>query len=135
MYGTRKEINEKLKRAFTNNEPLAVLVWSRETVTDVFDEELTDAEVDHLMCRIGGVAFYGHAAEGISRHTLGEWLSFHRSARTVTVEAELLKKITLIAQRALLSKEGRAWDAGNDCPPEVREGLDNVARVLTLLAA
>lgn len=64
MYGTRKEINDKLKRAFTNDEPLAVLVWSRETVTDVFDEELTDAEVGHLMSRIGAVAFYGHAAEG-----------------------------------------------------------------------
>lgn len=75
MYGTRKEINDKLKRAFTNDEPLAVLVWSRETVTDVFDEELTDAEVGHLMSRIGAVAFYGHAADGVSRHTLSEWLT------------------------------------------------------------
>lgn len=136
MYGTRKDINEKLKRAFTNSEPLAVLVWSRETVTDVIDEELTDAEADRLLCRIGGVAFYGHAAEGISRHTLSEWLwSDRKTIQTVTVDAALLKKITERAQRALLSEEGRAWDAGSDCPPGVREGLDDVARMLTLLAA
>lgn len=136
MYGTRKEINDKLKRAFTNDEPLAVLVWSRETVMDVFDEELTDAEVCHLMSRIGAVAFYGHAADGVSRHTLSEWLSYHRAEnRTVTVDAELLKKITMTAQRALLSAEGTAWDAGNDCTPSIRESLDDVARVLTMLAA
>lgn len=91
MYGTRKEINEKLKRAFANSEPLAVLVWSRETVTDVIDEELTDAEADRLLRRIGGVAFYGHAAEGISRHTLSEWLwSDRKNIETVTVDAALL---------------------------------------------
>ena len=93
MYGTRKDINEKLKRAFTNSEPLAVPVWSRETVTDVIDEELTDAEADRLLCRIGGVAFYGHAAEGISRHTLSEWLwSDRKTIQTVTADAALLKK-------------------------------------------
>ncbi|MEJ5174625.1 DUF1380 family protein [Erwinia sp. MYb416] len=136
MYGTRKEINDKLKRAFTNDEPLAVLVWSRETVTDVFDEELTDAEVGHLMSRIGAVAFYGHAADGVSRHTLSEWLSLHRAeTRTIMVDAELLKKITLTARNALLSAEGAAWDAGKDCTPAIREGLDDVARVLTMLTA
>lgn len=141
MYGTRKEINDKLKRAFSNDEPLAVLVWSRETVTDVLDEELTDAEltdaeVCHLMSRIGSIAFYGHAADGVSRHTLSEWLSFYRApTRTVTVDADLLKKITMTARNALLSAEGAAWDAGKDCTPAVREGLDDVARVLTMLAA
>jgi len=136
MYGTRKEINDKLKRGFSNDEPLAVLVWSREMVTDVVDEALTDEEVCHLMSRIGAVAFYGHAAEGVSRHTLSEWLSFYRApTRTVTVDAELLKKITLTARCALLSAEGKAWDAGNDCTPSISEGLDDVARVLTMLAA
>jgi len=136
MYGTRKEINDKLKRGFSNDEPLAVLVWSREMVTDVVDEALTDEEVCHLMSRIGAVAFYGHAAEGVSRHTLSEWLSFYRApTRTVTVDAQLLKKITLTARSALLSAEGKAGDAGTDCTPSIREGLDDVARVLTMLAA
>lgn len=136
MYGTRKEINEKLKRAFTNDEPLAVLVWSRETVTDVIDEDLTDAEVCHLMSRIGAVAFYGHAADGVSRNTLSEWLSLYRApTRTVTVDAELLKKITLTAQRAMLSAVGTTWDTDNDCTMAIREGLDDVTRMLTKLSA
>ncbi|MBK0019611.1 DUF1380 family protein, partial [Kosakonia sp. S42] len=38
MYGTRKALNKKLKRAFGDNEKFALLVWTRETIAGAAED-------------------------------------------------------------------------------------------------
>ncbi|EBZ2360754.1 DUF1380 domain-containing protein, partial [Salmonella enterica subsp. enterica serovar Typhimurium] len=43
MYGTRKELNKKLKRMFGNDEHFALLVWTKQDVMAQV-ENMTESE-------------------------------------------------------------------------------------------
>lgn len=134
MYGTRKEINQTLKRAFGNDEKLAVLVWSRESIIPV-DESMTYNEVNHLLVRIGMLSLYEHTTCGISLNTLWTWLKEFRGQNgeeeaTVPVDTVLLARVAQIAESALLS----AKKAGDGSDP-IQQGLEDVGRVQALLPA
>ncbi|HBQ7754220.1 TPA: DUF1380 family protein, partial [Klebsiella pneumoniae] len=52
LYGTRKELNKKLKRMFGNEERYALLVWTKEDVL-ALSGNMTEAEAQTLLELIG----------------------------------------------------------------------------------
>ena len=52
LYGTRKELNKKLKRMFGNEERYALLVWTKEDVMALAGN-VTEAEAHTLLELIG----------------------------------------------------------------------------------
>jgi hypothetical protein len=52
LYGTRKELNKKLKRMFGNEERYALLVWTKEDVM-ALSGNMTEAEAHTLLELIG----------------------------------------------------------------------------------
>ncbi|QEW34553.1 DUF1380 domain-containing protein (plasmid) [Erwinia billingiae] len=135
MYGTRKEINRLMKRAFTREEKLAVLIWTAQDVM-AQAEDMTEQEADAILNAIGNVGLGKHMEEGISVQTVGELLaSLRAGSRTVTLDAWLLERVTRTAERALVAEDGAAWDAGAGTPHTVRDALNDITRVRALLAA
>lgn len=67
MYGTRKELNKRLKRMFDNDEHFALLVWTKHDVM-VQEENMTESEAAAILQEIGSVT--DHTEEGISFRTV-----------------------------------------------------------------
>ena len=135
MYGTRKEIALRMKRAFTGSEKIAVLIWTCPDVT-ARAEDMTPQEADVILQTIGSAGLGDHTEEGVSQSTVLELLAGLRAReRAVTLSADLLERVTQAAEHALLAREGAAWDAGWEGPAAISEGLADIARVRALLAA
>lgn len=123
LYGTRKELNKKLKRAFGDTEKFALLVWTRETIMGAA-QDMTDQEADHLLAEIGRTGSGDHAEEGISFGTVLELLAGLRAAPAmVSVPAELLGRVSDWAERCLNEQDAIAWNTGGDTPETVARGL------------
>lgn len=71
MYGTRKELNSKLKRMFGNDERFALLVWTKQDVMSL-TQAMTEVESDAILREIGKTGFGDHAEAGISYRTVQE---------------------------------------------------------------
>jgi hypothetical protein len=97
MYGTRKEISRKMKRAFACTEKLAVLIWTEQDVM-AQAEDMTVQEAREILSAIGKVGLYDHLEEGVSYHTVQELLAGLRAERrAVTLDAGLLERVTRTA--------------------------------------
>ncbi|WP_455865253.1 DUF1380 family protein [Pantoea agglomerans] len=135
MYGNRKDINRRLKRAFADGEKLAVLIWTEQDVM-AQAEDVTVHEAGEILSAIGKVGMYDHLEEGVSCQTVQELLAGLRAgSRPVTLSADLLERVTQRAEHALLAAEAAAWEAGREGLATVRDGLADIARVRELLAA
>lgn len=123
LYGTRKELNKKLKRAFGDTEKFALLVWTRETIMGAA-EDMTEQEADHILAEIGGAGSGDHAEEGISFGTVLELLAGLRAVPAmVSVPVDLLERVSDWAERCLNEQDAIAWQAGGDTPETVARGL------------
>jgi hypothetical protein len=69
LYGTRKELNKKLKRMFGNEERYALLVWTKEDVMALAGN-MTEAEAHTLLELIGRTGTGEHTEEGVSFRTV-----------------------------------------------------------------
>ncbi|EEM6636098.1 DUF1380 domain-containing protein [Salmonella enterica subsp. enterica serovar Give] len=108
MYGTRKELNKKLKRVFGNDERFALLVWTKQDVMSLA-QGMTEVEADAILREIGKTGFGDHAEAGISYRTVQELYAGLREMPSVSVPADLLARITDIAGRALDTEDAQAW--------------------------
>ncbi|KAA0431294.1 DUF1380 domain-containing protein, partial [Salmonella enterica subsp. enterica serovar Typhimurium] len=52
MYGTRKELNSKLKRMFGNDERFALLIWTKQDVMSL-TQAMPAGEADALVRDLG----------------------------------------------------------------------------------
>lgn len=119
LYGTRKQLNKTLKRAFGDNEKFALLVWTRETVM-AQAEDMTEEEADRILALIGRTGAGDHTETGISYRTVQEILADLRAEpKIVTVSADLLAQVAGVAERALMAEESAAFDAGRPVPETV----------------
>lgn len=126
LYGTRKELNQKLKRAFGDTEKFSLLVWTREAVM-ALDTRMTEQEADIVLMRIGESGSADHTHEGISELAVREMcVDARMQTQQVSVRADVLERVTLIAQRYLQEAENAAWDAGKDTPAAVEKGLMDI---------
>lgn len=99
MYGTRKELNKKLKRMFGHDEHVALLVWTKQDVMAQV-ENMTESEAAAILQEIGSVT--GHTEEGISFRTVREmYAGLRADIPTIIVPADLLARLTDVAGLAL----------------------------------
>jgi len=140
MYGTRKTLNTQLKRAFGNEEPFALLIWTREQIENIALAEgygvVTDSEVEHILKTIGDMGLYDHTAKGISWHTVGVMLRRLRiEQRTLEVPVDLLARLTDIAASALSHGDDQAWPLVCQQYPSADEAQADIAWLRQQLAA
>lgn len=137
MYGTRKEVTHELKRVFEAGEPLALLVWTTESVKAMAQSHgMTDSEAESVLAHIGTLPMQEYQQKGVSSNTVLACLSEIRAQnRTVVVPADVLSRVVLIAEQAL---ELEKWTAKNDrtpIPNFVYCGFDDVAQIRNVLNA
>ena len=105
LYGTRQELNKKLKRMFGNEERYALLVWTKEDVMAQV-ENMTESEAAAILQEIGSVT--GHTEEGISFRTVQEmYAGLRADIPTVIVPADLLARLTDVAGLALDAEDAQ----------------------------
>ncbi|ECD5880355.1 DUF1380 domain-containing protein [Salmonella enterica subsp. enterica serovar Poona] len=128
MYGTRKELNKKLKRVFGNDERFALLVWTKQDVMSLA-QGMTEVEADAILREIGKTGFGDHAEAGISYRTVQELYAGLREMPSVSVPADLLARITDIAGRALDTEDAQAWPLVCRQYPSVADDQADIARL------
>ncbi|EEH8382000.1 DUF1380 domain-containing protein [Salmonella enterica subsp. enterica serovar Montevideo] len=133
MYGTRKELNKKLKRMFGNDEHFALLVWTKQDVMAQV-ENMTESEAAAILHEIGSVA--GHTEEGVSFRTVQEmYAGLRADIPTVIVPADLLARLTDVAGLALDAEDARAWPLVSQHYPSVADAQADITWLRQLLAA
>lgn len=132
MYGTRKELNKKLKRMFGNDEHVALLVWTKQDVMAQV-ENMTESEAAAILQEIGSVA--GHTEEGVSFRTVQEmYAGLRADIPTVIVPADLLARLTDVAGLALDAEDARAWPLVSQHYPSVADAQADITWLRQLLA-
>ncbi|EHL5833488.1 DUF1380 family protein [Salmonella enterica] len=135
MYGTRKELNKKLKRMFGCNERFALLVWTKQDVM-ALAQGMTEVEADAILREIGKTGFGDHAEAGISYRTVQElYAGLRAEIPTVSVPADLLARVTDIAGRALDTEDAQAWPLVCQEYPGVAAAQADIARLRQLALA
>ncbi|EAB5610244.1 DUF1380 domain-containing protein [Salmonella enterica subsp. enterica serovar Enteritidis] len=129
MYGTRQELNKKLKRVFGNDERFALLVWTKQDVMSL-TQAMTEVEADAILREIGRKGMGEHTGDGISDSTVqalyaGLWTEIP----TVSVPTDLLARITDIAGRALDTEDAQAWPLVCRQYPSVADAQADIARL------
>ncbi|EAO6410023.1 DUF1380 family protein [Salmonella enterica subsp. enterica] len=133
MYGTRKELNKKLKRMFGNNDHFALLVWTKQDVMAQV-ENMTESEAAAILQEIGSVA--DHTEEGVSFRTVQEmYAGLRADIPTVIVPADLLARLTDVAGLALDAEDARAWPLVSQHYPSVADAQADITWLRQLLAA
>ena len=133
MYGTRKELNKKLKHMFGNDEHIALLVWTKQDVMAQV-ENMTESEAAAILQEIGSVT--GHTEEGISFRTVREmYAGLRADIPTVIVPADLLARLTDVAGLALDAEDARAWALVSQHYPSVADAQADITWLRQLLAA
>ncbi|MII54597.1 DUF1380 domain-containing protein [Salmonella enterica subsp. enterica] len=133
MYGTRKELNKKLKRMFGNDEHFALLVWTKQDVMAQV-ENMTESEAAAILQEIGSVA--DHTEEGVSFRTVQEmYAGLRADIPTVIVPADLLARLTDVAGLALDAEDARAWPLVSQHYPSVADAQADITWLRQLLAA
>lgn len=135
MYGTRKELNKKLKRMFGNDEHFALLVWTKEDVMAQV-EGMTEHEAHIVLELIGQTGTGDHAEEGISYHSVQAlYAGIRESTRRVSVPADLLTRLTDVAGRALDAEDVQAWPLVRQHYPTVADAQADIDWLRKQLAA
>ncbi|EML9831803.1 DUF1380 family protein [Citrobacter freundii] len=133
MYGTRKELNKKLKRMFGNDEHVALLVWTKQDVMAQV-ENMTESEAAAILQEIGSVT--GHTEEGISFRTVQEmYAGLRADIPTVIVPADLLARLTDVAGLALDAEDAQTRLLISRHYPSVADVQADIMWLRQLLAA
>ncbi|QMD64614.1 DUF1380 family protein [Citrobacter sp. RHB35-C17] len=135
MYGTRKELNKKLKRMFGNDERFALLVWTKQDVQAQM-ENMTEREADAILQEIGRTGTGEHTEEGVSYRTVQAlYAGLRVDVPTVSVPADLLARLTDVAGLALDAGDAQAWPLVRRHYPTVADAQADIARLRQQLAA
>lgn len=137
MYGTRKEITHELKRMFAADEPIALLVWTTESVKSLARSHgITESEATKVLAEIGQMPMHEYQSKGVSFSSVIDALRIVRNAkRSVTVPADLLARLAVFAEMALETESNIAYDDKTDLSQDLVEGLEDLEKVKALLAA
>ncbi|ECF0927313.1 DUF1380 domain-containing protein [Salmonella enterica subsp. enterica serovar Coeln] len=134
MYGTRKNLNSKLKRMFGNDERFALLVWTKQDVM-ALAQGMTEVEADAILREIGRKGTGEHTGDGISDSTVQAlYAGLQTEIPTVSVPADLLARVTDIAGRALDTEDAQAWPLVCRQYPGVADAQADIARLRALAA-
>jgi hypothetical protein len=135
LYGTRKELNRKLKRMFGNDECFALLVWTKEDVTAQV-EGMTAQEADAILREIGRAGTGDHTEEGVSYRTVQAlYAGICPDAPQVSVPADVLARLMDIAGRAVSGEDAQAWPLVRQHYPTVADAQADIEWLRKQLAA
>ncbi|KAA0403156.1 DUF1380 domain-containing protein [Salmonella enterica subsp. enterica serovar Typhimurium] len=135
MYGTRKELNSKLKRMFGNDERFALLIWTQQAVMSL-TQAMSEVEADAILREIGRKGMGEHTGYGISDSTVQAlYAGLRTEIPTVSVPADLLARVTNIAGRALDTEDAQAWPLVCQEYPGVADAQVDIARLRQLALA
>ncbi|EOG4766948.1 DUF1380 family protein [Salmonella enterica subsp. enterica serovar Newport] len=133
MYGTRKELNKKLKHMFGNDEHFALLVWTKQDVMAQV-ENMTESEASAVLQEIASVA--NHTEEGISYRTVQDlYAGLRADIPTVIVPADLLARLTDVAELVLGTEDALAWPLVCQHYPSAADAQADITWLKQLLAA
>lgn len=126
MYGTRKELNKKLKRMFGEGERIALLIWTRQDVLAQI-ADMTEPEADAILQEIGQVGTGDHAEEGISTGTVKEiYAEIRATTPVLPVSVDLLERLTEITLYALSGDDEFAWPLVQNYYPSVAAARNEI---------
>lgn len=135
LYGTRKELNKKLKRMFGNEESIALLVWTKQDVMAQVDN-MTEAEADAVLELIGRAGTGEHTEDGVSFRTVQAlYAGICTNPPRVSVPADTLARITDIAARAISGEDAQAWPLVQRHYPGVADAQAEIAWLKREIAA
>lgn len=118
MYGRRIELCLELENMFAPEEPLALLVWTEDSIQEIccFNNEspVTDEESLGVLSLIGRTPMNEYQKQGISAGSVSDLLSRHRAGvdRQVEVPARVLAALVNWTERELIARESEAWAVG-----------------------
>lgn len=137
MYGTRKQLTGELKQMFAADEPLALLVWTEESVKMLgASRGICDAEAARILVAIGEIAMSDYQTNGVSLDTVRRLLnSIRTEKRPIAVPANLLESLLTSAEQWLEMEKHIAQDEQAPLTDVVTQALADVNRVRQLLAA
>jgi len=138
MFGTREELCLELERMFTQDEPLALLIWTEEGVhTACHHDKPTDEEVMLLLETIGSVDMECYREEGVTNKGIREVLMTLREddGRCISVPASVLERLLKKLERDLIREEGIFWDNGRNTSDQHKHTMNDVQTLKARLAA
>lgn len=139
MYGTREALCVQLKKMFTRDEHLILLVWTEEGIREACRDHHPapdETEVRALMKAIGERKMADIHQTGVTGAGVGELLTRQREAAVqVSVPAALLSRVLRDYECELEHRAGQAWEAGRPEPLSVQEARNDVYRLKEALAA
>ena len=139
MYGTREELCVQLKKMFTRDEPLILLVWTEEGMREACRDHHPapdETEVRALMKAMGERKMADYHLSGMTCAGVSELLTRQREAAVqVSVPAALLSRVLRDYECELEHRAGQAWEAGRTEPLSVQEARNDVYRLKEALAA
>nr|WP_313759277.1 DUF1380 family protein [Atlantibacter hermannii] len=127
MYGRRIELCQALENMFSPEEPLALLVWTEDSIEEVcaFNNEhpVTEEEIRGVLVRIGRTPMNEYQKKGISAASVSDLLACQRADadRRVEVPVRTLTALVDWAERELTTRESEAWEAGAVTPESISQ--------------
>ncbi|AZS59297.1 MULTISPECIES: DUF1380 family protein [Pectobacterium] len=137
MYGTRKQLTRELKQMFSADEPLALLVWTEESVKMIgASHGIRGEEAARVLVAIGEIPMREYHDKGVSPDTLYSLLnSIRTEKRPIAVPANLLESVLTSAEQWLAMEKDIAQDDQAPLTDVVTQALADANRVRQLLAA
>ena len=139
MYGTREALCVQLKKMFSRDEHLILLVWTEEGIREACRDHHPapdETEVRALMKAIGERKMADIHQTGVTGAGVSELLTRQREAAVqVSVPAALLSRVLRVYEWELEQRAGQAWEAGRTEPLSVQEARNDVYRLKEALAA
>ncbi|OSK88017.1 DUF1380 family protein [Escherichia coli] len=141
MYGSRIELCQALENMFAPEEPLALLVWTEDSVEEVcaFNNEhpVTEEEIRGVLVRIGRMPMNEYQKNGISAASVSDLLACQRADadRRVEVPVRTLAALVNWAERELTVRESQAWAAGAETPKSISQCSEGIRLLKQLMDA
>ncbi|MBW1215784.1 DUF1380 family protein [Pantoea allii] len=115
MYGTVNEVCEQLRQRYKSDELMTLIVWTKEDVIDVLDDESVSADAaDEILCRIASVD--AQHVYGVSQDTLQAIADMMRDekeqAREVTLPATAAETVVSLAWEFMRLHDAQSGEEG-----------------------
>ncbi|WP_336717835.1 DUF1380 family protein [Pantoea ananatis] len=115
MYGTVNEICEQLHQRYKSDELMTLIVWTKEDVIDVLDDESVSADAAaEILCRIASVD--AQHEYGVSLDTLQAIADMMRDeaeqAREVTLPATAAETVVQLAWEFMRLHDAQSGEEG-----------------------
>ncbi|MEQ9971383.1 hypothetical protein ABRP72_19655 [Pectobacterium carotovorum] len=123
MYGKVSEICDQLDREFAPDEPIAIMIWTRQDIMEFgVGWGSTDGEAELVLARIGSMSDDERHAYEIGYRFIEDALEAHRS-RKISIESRIIMSILGCIDGAATSKRWTLNKTDEHFVTELRNAL------------